>query len=320
MKVTLHDHVPAECDAVATSDAETTFYHTRPWLECVDASYQTMSLACLVAEDGGGVVGYLPFFFVHTGPFRRAWSLPFGTYGGPLSAGGAQVRSALMARYTGLLSRPRVVEVGWIDYTDPAERDGWETRPSETHVVDLTGGFDDVWENRLGRDRRKRARRAERLGVAVERSLHVADLRAHYDVYVERMRGFGTSVVQPWELFERLFTTASEQVRLYVARHEGEVVGAHFNFCHRDTVIAWYGMATERGDELQAGTLLYVECMRESCRDGFGRYNLGGSLGKPSLASFKESLGGQPYTYATRLRRSLLGRAGAAMRGLGRRA
>jgi CelD/BcsL family acetyltransferase involved in cellulose biosynthesis len=320
MKVTLHDHVPAECDPVSAADAETTFYHTRPWLESVDAIYDTMNLACLVAEDGGGVVGYLPFFFVHTGPFLRAWTLPFGTYGGPLSAGDAPARSALLSRYAGLLSRPRVVEVGWIDYTDSAGRDGWTTRRSETHIVDLAGGFADVWENRLGRDRRKRARRAGRLGVVVERSSRIADLRAHYDVYVERMRGFGTSAVQPWELFERLFTSAGERVRLYVARHEGDVVGAHFNFCHRDTVIAWYGMATERGDELQAGTLLYVECMRDSCEDGFARYNLGGSLGKSSLAAFKESLGGQPHAYATRLRRSLLGRAGAAVRALGRRA
>lgn len=319
MRITLLDNVPAECDRVRVASPEATFYHTRLWLDAVSAAHPRMSSACLVAEDGAAVVGYMPFFFVRSGPFRRAWSLPFGTYGGPVAAGDRSVQAALLDRFRNLLSTRDVVEAGWTDFHGLGDDEGWHTYPQQTHIVDLTPGFEHLWNRAFARDRRQRSRRATKLGVVVARSHSAEDLGAHYAIYHDRMRAFATDTIQPLALFQKLFSDGGEQVRLYVARRDGEVVGTHFNFCHRSEMIAWFGMTSALGDKLQAGTLLYTECMRAACAEGLTRYNLGGSLGKESLIAYKESLGGELYRYNTYFQRSVAGRIGAALKHLVRR-
>jgi lipid II:glycine glycyltransferase (peptidoglycan interpeptide bridge formation enzyme) len=101
---------------------------------------------------------------------------------------------------------------------------------------------------------------------------------------------------------------------MYLAVHEGNVVGGHVNFYYKEDVTAWYGMASERGDQFNAGTLLYATAMREACAEGYRSYNLGASLGKASLIEFKRSLGGVSYEYRTVRHRSLAGRVVAALR------
>lgn len=315
MNITLLDTLPEEVDPIAVASPEASFYHTRPWLESL-AVTSGLELRCLVAREGGGIRGFLPFFFGRTGPFRRAWSLPYGTYGGPATAGDEEAFDGLLATYAALLERPRVIETGWVDFRN--RRPGARGLKSVTHVVDLAGGFDAVWSERFASDRRKRARRASRLGVVVETSQAADDLEAHYRIYARRVRAFGTQAPFPLELFQELKSRGGENVRLFVARHDGEVVGGHFNFYHGSEVIAWYGMTSERGDELQAGTLLYAECIRDACERGLSTYNLGGSLARQSLIDYKVSLGGEAYQYATRIERSALGTLGARIKHLGR--
>jgi len=314
MRISLLDSVPAECEELAATSPETTFYHTRLWLDAVAAAHARMSVACLAAEEDGRVRGYMPFFFVHTDPFRRAWSLPFGTYGGPVAGGDRDVQAALLERFRRLLEKRDIVEVGWTNYDDLEAPGSWTPMAQETHVVDLRPGYDAVFENQLARDRRQRSRRAVRLGVEVYPSHDRVELDKHYAIYHERMLGFKAPVIHPPVLFRKLFDDGGDRVRLFIARRGDDVVGAHFNFCHRGEMIAWFGMASALGDKLQAGTLLYTETMRAACAEGFERYNLGGSLGRASLVAYKESLGGLPRRYNILYRRGLVGRLGAAVR------
>ena len=319
MKITLLDSLPGELDAIAAASPEATFYQTRPWLESLAVTLPGLSLRCLVAEAENEVRGYLPFFFARTGPFLRAWSLPFGTYGGPVARGDSEVSARLMTAYLALLGQRRVLETGWIDFRNRLQDTSTVALTSVTHIIDLEGGFDTVWEQRFASDRRKRVLRARRLGVTVEQSTAPSDLLEHYRIYESRVRTFGTQAPHPLELFQELKSRGADNVRLFVARHEGAVVGGHFNFYHGSDVIAWYGMTSEHGDSLQAGTLLYSEAIRDACERGHRSYNLGGSLGRQSLIEYKESLGGTRREYATRVSRSALGRAGAWAKHLGRR-
>jgi CelD/BcsL family acetyltransferase involved in cellulose biosynthesis len=112
----------------------------------------------------------------------------------------------------------------------------------------------------------------------------------------------------------RLFETGRDKVKLFVARREGEVLGGHLNFYHRGTVIAWNGVTREDSRGHQAGTALYAACIRDACENGYQHYNLGGSLGKKSLVSYKESLGGVRYEYRVLRWRSLRGKIVAAVK------
>jgi CelD/BcsL family acetyltransferase involved in cellulose biosynthesis len=132
-------------------------------------------------------------------------------------------------------------------------------------------------------------------------------------VYRERLQGWKSNGGHPETLFFALIEHGGDSVRLYVAEHEGVIVGGHLNFYYKDAVIAWYGMTSARAGDTQAGTLLYSVCMREACEAGFRTYNLGASLGKRSLIEYKESLGGAPHSYRM-LRRRRLGRVAALVR------
>ncbi|MCI0452742.1 MAG: GNAT family N-acetyltransferase [Candidatus Latescibacteria bacterium] len=312
MRVVVADTFPPELDAVADASAGATFYHTSGWMSSLAGAYPRLRLRCLLAEEDGRAIAYLPYFATRRGPFESLWSLPFATYGGP--AGDERATGELLAAYRRQLERRSVLEVNWVDYHNAFDPAGGEVEPALTHVVDISQGFDVVWRERFDTSRRRRARRAEEAGVVVRRATAAADVRAFFDVYRSRLERWDASSAHPEALFQSLLARGGKRVGLYLAVHDGEVVGGQFNFYHRDTVTSWYGMASTRGNELHAGVLLYATFMREACEAGFAACNLGASLGKESLIAFKRALGGDPHAYRAVTHRRRVGRLLAAAR------
>jgi CelD/BcsL family acetyltransferase involved in cellulose biosynthesis len=313
------DQYHRELERVADLSDVATFYHSRLWLESLAATFPRMSFRCLVSYAGKYPSGFLPYFIVRRGPFRSVWSLPFGTYGGPAALDGT-VASALIDEFSRVVSSPGVVEAGWVDFGNAAHETagtGWSRHELHTHLINISGGFDTLWRETFEQQRRKRTRRAERLGVTVRRTSSRQDLTSYYQIYSSRIDQWGSGIQYPESLFARLLETGGDAVRLYVAEHDGAIVGGHFNFYFKDTVTAWMGVTTRESSTLQAGTLLYVQCLRDACSEGYRIYNLGGSLNKQSLIDFKESLGGEPYEYCQYRRRSILARAAALFKRTG---
>ena len=312
MKVEVADTFPPELDAIADGSARATFYHTTAWLESLSGAYPHLQRRCAIASEGAQPRAFLPYFVARRGPFASLWSLPFGTYGGPV---GDEVGSAELVRaFLREIERRLVVEAGVVDFHHALAWSGAAVETATTHVVDISRGYDDVWRNRFDKSRRRRARRAQEAGVTVRRAVGDDDVRRFLAVYRARLAGWETKSGHPDTLFHGLVARGGARVRLYVAEHGGDVVGGHVNFYYKDAVIAWYGMASRHGDELQAGTLLYAEAMREACADGFRSYNLGASLGKESLIDYKQSLGGEARDYRIVCRRNAVGRALATWR------
>lgn len=310
MRVAIVDTFPPELDAVADASPRATFYHTHAWLSSLAEAYPRLRPRCLVTE--GDARAFLPYFIARRGPFEALWSLPFGTYGGPV--GDEAASRELLAAFRREGERRRVLEVGWVDFRN-AFGAGGEVETDRTHVVDISAGFDAVWRDRFDKPRRRRVRRAEEMGVVVRRAASEDDVGRFFEVYRSRLAGWDERGGHPEALFRGLVARGGERVRLYVAEHEGNVVGGHVNFYYKDDVTAWYGMASRAGDELHAGTLLYATAMREACEAGFRSYNLGASLGKASLEEYKRSLGGEPYQYRIVRHRRFAGRVAAALRG-----
>lgn len=311
--VTSLESAAPEVERLAALSPYGSFYHTGAWLGSLAAAHPRMKFRCLFARDSGRVKGALPFFVFGRGPLRAAWSLPFGTYGGPV-AEDDDTCDELLASYQQQLSSLGVIEIGMVDFHNRMQSVAGLVEESETHIVDVSRGFDALWNEGFDRPRRRRTRRAEESGVVVERARNSEDTDAFFGIYRERLGQWGRRAGHPQALFTSLSERGGDAVRLYVARHKGEVVGGHLNFYYKDGVIAWYGMTSDRGSDLQAGTLLYTVCMRDACDEGYQTYNLGGSLGKESLIAYKQSLGGKSYHYRTIRIRSLLGRAAARVR------
>jgi hypothetical protein len=314
MNISEQEFYPDELNAFAASSSDATFYQSRGWLKTLDSSYGRMSLRTMVARDGNDIVGYLPFFYLRRSFVRNVWSLPFGTYGGPVCNGDQVIGRELIAAFERTVRGRGALECGWVDFNNHYEPSGTAQRMSSTHIIDLSVGFDALWSN-FHSMRRKSTRKAERAGVVVSRADSQDEIDAYYRIFENKMSGWGNDGAYPDRFFHSLFEEGGDSVRLLIARHDGEIVGGHLNFYFGDMVIAWYNVTSSHGDAVQAGSMLYTHCLQNACEENYLRYNLGGSLAKESLIKFKETLGGKPYEYRVNYNRTKLGELVGLLRG-----
>jgi len=318
MQIETTDAVPERLEVLARASAQGTFYHTPAWIGALDAAIPHLHFRCLVARDASGLRGAFPYFLKERGRFRSAWSMPLGTYGGPITDGDPHLLEELLARFHAEVDAAGVQEVGWVDFHDVGRFPGREAEV--THEVDLSGGWDHVWSQLYEPRRRQHTRRASREGLVVDPTRDPWDLARFHEIYVARMHRWGSTPILPRRFFRELLERGGDQVRFFVARRGDTVLGGHFNFYHRDTVILWFGVCDLRARSMQPDSLLYSTCLRDACERGYRRYNLGASLGRESLMDFKKSLGGVAHHYTIHRRRTTLARAVQAVRRLARAA
>jgi CelD/BcsL family acetyltransferase involved in cellulose biosynthesis len=305
MDIRLIDHFPRELDDLALQARRASFYQTSVWVECIARVFPGMKPRCLVADAQGEILGYLPFFIVTKGPFRVLWSMPFGTYGGPVVREEGEVFDSLLGAYARYASNPRVLQAAWVDYWNAGGSSGFERETCRTHLIDLGRGFETIWKECFDKAKRRQVRKAARENLQVREATGREDLDRYYAIYELRMGEWKGSFKYPREFFEELLERGRGMVKLHVVTRDDKVLGGHVNFYYRDTVTAWNGVTLI--GEHQASTLLYSRLIEDAQKKGYRWYNLGSSLGKRPLEEYKEALGGEAYGYATFRMRSRLG-------------
>ncbi|NIM19610.1 MAG: GNAT family N-acetyltransferase [Candidatus Latescibacteria bacterium] len=314
MRLTVIDQTAPELEDLAERSPQATFYHTRVWAKSLSRVFPWIAYRSIIAEEEGEVLGYLPFFIVGKGARRALWSLPFGTYGGPVTLDSNEVHLALLDHYAGLRRSMKVYETGWVDFWNRPAVQPFKTESAITHIIDLEPGFDKIWSESFDKSKRKHTKQAERRGVRVVETNSVEDAGRFHHIYASRITAAGGRVHYPKEFFEELLGEGTNRVKLFLAYHEDELLGGQLNFYFKDTVIAWYGVTTIESRALQASTSLYTHCIRHACDNGYKRFNLGGSMGKDSLMEYKMSFGGVPHRYAVSTIRSTIGKIAAAIK------
>ena len=299
MEIENSDRFSPALDELALGSSDATFYHTGLWLECLSRAFPSLRFRCLVAAEGADLLGYLPYFESTKGPLTVLWSLPFGTYGGPVTRGDERVRGELVDAYSALRKRRGVHEIGLVDFSNGAGTAGFRSNENSTHVIDLTAGFESLWDGAFEKSKRRQTRKAMKEGLTVSETRSDRDITAYYEVYEARVDAWGERFRYPKPLFDELVERGDGKVKLFVARRGDDLLGGHLNFYFKNTVIAWNGVVRDTADGTQASTLLYAECIRLACESGYREYNLGSSLGKRSLVDYKKSLGGVPRRYRT---------------------
>ncbi len=316
MRVETVEQFSLGLEEVALHSPEATFYHTGAWLDSLSLAFPSLHLRCLVAKNGSEVLGYLPFFLSRKGPLETAWSLPFGTYGGPVCAGDGEIWRTLVESYARLRARRSIHEIGLVDFTDRVDIPAFRTETASTHIIALAGSFDEVWEKGFEKSKRRQTRKALKEGLSVAEASSLEELSRYYGIYRQRVADWRERSRYPESFFAGLFKTGAGKVRLFVARRGDEMLGGHLNLYFRESVIAWNGVVRDTADGTQASTLLYTECIKHACENGYRSYNLGGSLGKQSLVDYKESLGGVPHRYRALRWRSAVGSVAAAVKNI----
>jgi hypothetical protein len=176
--------------------------------------------------------------------------------------------------------------------------------PHLDHVLDLSGGFDRVWNNCFKPDARTRIRKAERTadltianGVSAEL---IADFHALHLKTVSRWRRNGEDArAQTRQKFESIASALGDSVHLWVASIAKDPCAA---IVVLDDGPSFSYLAGAVDETLTANRgisyLLHSLAIQRACDAGAAAYHMGETDQKSGLAQFKTRFGAQPYASA----------------------
>jgi len=193
---------------------------------------------------------------------------------------------------------------------------GYQVEERGGHLLDLAGGFSEVWSHRFRGTARTAVRKAERSGVEVEVDRSGQALQVFFELYEKSIRRWAEMQHEPvaltrWRTIRatppRMLAAVAEHFgqgcEIWVARVEGMPIAAIVVLRSGSNAKYWRGaMDKELATPVRANEYLHSLAIEQACRDGCRWYEMGQTRPGSPLASFKEKLGAtlQPgYTLRT---------------------
>ncbi|MDZ4803673.1 MAG: GNAT family N-acetyltransferase [Candidatus Eisenbacteria bacterium] len=311
----LRETNPLLWGALIKADPDATIFHEPAFLDALIAVYPEFRPHHLVARDPAGrILGALPGIAIERPGLSQLLSLPFGSYGTPLVAAGAEaftdkatgapladIRGSLVDRWFVEASRSGVVRAQLVPFSPRLGDAALGRLPEEwrrgerTHLIPLDEGFEAIWFHRYDKENRTAARKAVRVGVLVAEEEGGAEVLE--DLYRRQAREWTGHALYRYGLFRELADRLGEQSRVWVARHHGAPVFAVMAFYHKGTVTPWVSGASPGARAISAGNLIHKVIIEDGCRRGLNTYNFGGSGGVGGIEAFKVAFGGEPIDY-----------------------
>lgn len=293
----------ASWDAYCSGHPAATPYHLTAWGRAV-AEVLGHEPQSLYIEDAGCITGVLPLFLRRSRLFgTNLVSVPAANVGGPL----ANDDKTAQRLVEGAIAVGKELNVDFVELRNVAPESpvasALQLDPGRYACVeiDLADGEAAVW-SRLGKENRRRVRRAQDAGLAVELG---DDLASFYTVYASAMKRLGSP---PFS--KRFFTALREgfgdALQFGVVRLGSRVAAV-------DSILTSNGVrysvfAGSQADlwHLHPNQLLLWDEIRDACARGLRTFDLGRSLAGSGSLLFKLSWGGQvvPLTYGYHLHRA----------------
>lgn len=323
MKVT--SPVPrATWSSLVSADQNAVVSQSLAWHDCVCSNPRVVDVSRLYEfEDGRQLIlpmvrhRRVPLRLDMQGSWPRAWGVA-----GPITPNGRvrtqEARGVLgdVAQIPALATEIQFrhgLEPDWID-----EARGFEVLDHTVQLIDLEGGFDQVWSQRFRSSGRTDIRKAERSGLDV-RVDHQGQLlpvylellevsigrwakRQHEPLALTRWRNRRANALKKMELVAQHFGTAFST---WVAYLHGEPLASIITLQSGVYTKCWKtAMNVEAARPYRANDLLHRLAIEEACNTGFRYYDMGESRAGSSLAGYKAKLGAKRHTaYRFRIER-----------------
>ena len=293
----------AAWDAYCGRHPAATPYHLSAWGRAV-AEVLGHEPHSLYVDEGGRITGVLPLFLRRSRLFgTNLVSVPAANVGGPL----ADDDKTAQRLVEGAIALARELNVDFVELRNAAPESpiasALQLDPGRYVCVeiDLADGEAAVW-SRLGKENRRRVRRAQDAGLAVELR---DDLASFYPVYASAMKRLGSPPFSK-RFFTALCEGFGDNLQFGVVRLDSQVAAV-------DSILTWNGVrysvfAGSRAElwRLYPNQLLLWDEIRDACARGLRTFDLGRSLAGSGSLAFKLSWGGRvvPLTYGYYLHRS----------------
>ncbi len=223
-----------------------------------------------------------------------------------VTASDVEMVLADLRRHPALRTTIRINPLLTAAWDEAAPPPGLLVKPRHSHVLDLEGGADVVWNTRMTSKGRGSVRRARKLGVEVECDTTGKLLPLFYEMLLQSFERWAARQNEPTWLtrlrgkhrdplrkFEIMADRLGGAFRLYVARHEGRPAAAVMVLSGTNAYNTRGAMDAAVGGRTKANDLLHWTAIEDACRSGCRAYHMGASAPGSSLARFKEKFGAQ---------------------------
>ncbi len=287
--VRMSPHAPGDAagwDAYVASRGDASGYHHMGWLRVAERAFNH-AVYPLAAFADGELTGILPLVHIRSRLFGRFLvSLPFVNYGGVLSDT-QEASQALIEEADALM---RNLGAGSIELRHVGQpRLGLSAKCHKVSMLlDLPRDPDDLWRGL--RDKvRNQVRKADKCGLVADRGGKEL-LPAFYDVFAVNMRDLGTPVYAR-RFFETIMDEFPDETHIAVVRDGARVVAAAFCYAHGSVFEVPWASSLRSHRQCCPNNLLYWECLRAACREGFPVFDFGRSSPDSGPWRFKAQWG-----------------------------
>jgi hypothetical protein len=183
--------------------------------------------------------------------------------------------------------------------------------PRLAHVLDLEGGFAEVWTKRFKSETRTQVRKAERAGLSVECDATGKLVPVFYQLLRQSFERWANQQHEPLWLahwrrerddplskFQLIASHLGEACRIWVASVNGQPAAAILVLQGTNAIYSRGAMDKDLAGPTRANALLHRLAIEEACGAGCRYYHMGESGPSTALADFKSRFGAEAYPYA----------------------
>ena len=288
----------AAWDALVATAPGATVFHTSAWAELWLAEWRGARWVAFVIEDEKGYAGGIPVIVRNRGIGRTVFSMPFGTYGGPLVRADhpdpVSLRRELLDSYVRLAGGSWALrsELTWYRGTRDEIPARLHAVERFTHVLPLMPDFEALAQGFAPATRRL-VRQAEESGLTIRTAADESDLRTYYELAVETVRRRGGKP-KPYSLYERIYRSFVPKglARYHLVHHGETAVAGSLHLFHEGVAMSWLPVSLETSWHLRPNNFLIARTLETLCEAGYLEYNFGASPPDAAgLIRFKEGWG-----------------------------
>jgi CelD/BcsL family acetyltransferase involved in cellulose biosynthesis len=271
--------------------AASSLFHSPKWLYALQRTYGYEPLAFTDAPPGHALRnGLLCCRVTSWMTGRRIVSLPFSDHCEPL----AESPEALPA----LLGSVKALKGSECRYIELRPRDmvladsGFDVAAAFwLHVLDTRGDLAGIFGRFHESHTRRAIRRAERRGVTCDVGRSQELLRDFYTLHVMTRRRHGAPI-QPLLWFRQLAQCFGDDLTIYVARRDEQILAAILTLRHKNTLVYKYGGSDRLYKSDGAMPLLFWRAIQDAHAAGVEELDLGRSdVENRGLVAFKDHFG-----------------------------
>jgi len=264
-----------------------TIFHTWEWLKIVE-KHVNMRLYPIIGMRGSNIIGIYPLFLHRNFILRAVFSPPPWVavpYLGPVILEYEKlkqdkresvfiafqrkvdefIREEMKAHYSFIKTAPGILDAR------PLKWNGYIVEPIYNYVIDLRKGADSVFKN-FKKKLRQNIKRAKRRGISVEEGSR-EELEWIYETIVTRYEEQNRKIsLSKGYLIDLFNTFHPHNMKIFVAKYNGELIGGMIDFYYKNKVTSWLGNVKSNVGGMSPNELLQWEAIKHAIKCGMEYY------------------------------------------------